>query len=102
MPPVREVPAEAAAPLERVEVRPGVFLKLNSTDKARYAQMAADEEAARSAYLAITQPAPEGEPTEDWKRADIDAYAESKGIDTTGAPNKAAAIALIEEGPANG
>lgn len=38
-------------------------------------------------------PYPDGEPSEDWKRPELDAYAaEVKGIDTTGLPNKTAVL----------
>ncbi|QHB37752.1 hypothetical protein I5G63_gp011 [Mycobacterium phage Imvubu] len=47
-----------------------------------------------------TQPYPEGTPTEDWKRAELDAYALAvKGIDTTQEPNKAAVVAAIQNAP---
>ena len=42
-----------------------------------------------------TQPWPAGEPTEDWKRSELDAYAADKGVDTTGLPNKAAVLAAL-------
>lgn len=35
---------------------------------------------------------PDGEPNEDWKRYELDAYAVWKGIDTTGLPNKSAVL----------
>lgn len=40
-----------------------------------------------------------GQKLEDLKRADIDALAAERGIDTTGAKNKAEAIAIIEASP---
>ena len=40
---------------------------------------------------------PEGEPTDEWKRTELDAYALAHGIDTTEAANKAAALAVIQE-----
>lgn len=43
---------------------------------------------------------PSGTPTEDWKRAELDAYAaEVKHIDTTQEPNKAAVVAAIQNAP---
>lgn len=39
---------------------------------------------------------PDGEPSEDWKRSEIDAYAAAHGIDTSHAPNKAAALDMIK------
>lgn len=42
---------------------------------------------------------PDGDPTADWTRAELDAYAlDVKHIDTTHEPNKAAVLAAINEG----
>lgn len=42
---------------------------------------------------------PDGEPSDDWRRPELDAYAEAvKGIDTTDLPTKAAVLAAINEG----
>ncbi|GFG68096.1 hypothetical protein MKUB_55860 [Mycobacterium kubicae] len=40
---------------------------------------------------------PDGEPSEHWKRPELDAYAAAHGIDTTDLPSKAAALAAINE-----
>lgn len=49
---------------------------------------------------APTQTWPDGTPTEDWKRAELDAYALSvKGIDTSQEPNKAAVVTAIQNAP---
>jgi hypothetical protein len=47
-----------------------------------------------------TQAWPDGTPNEDWKRAELDAYAASvKGIDTSQEPNKAAVVTAIQNAP---
>jgi hypothetical protein len=38
---------------------------------------------------------PEGEPSENWKRDELDAYARSKGLDTADLPNKHAVLEAI-------
>lgn len=40
---------------------------------------------------------PDGDPDDDWKRAELDAYASAHGLDTRELPNKAAALAAIQE-----
>lgn len=40
---------------------------------------------------------PAGEPADDWRRDELDAYAAAHGIDTLELPNKAAALAAIQE-----
>ncbi|AEJ91813.1 hypothetical protein THORA_14 [Mycobacterium phage Thora] len=40
---------------------------------------------------------PEGEPSEDWKRAELDAYAAAHGLDTTKLANKGEVLAAINE-----
>lgn len=40
---------------------------------------------------------PDGEPSEDWKRHELDAYAAAYGIDTSSLPNKPAALAAIKD-----
>ncbi|WP_301121053.1 hypothetical protein [Mycolicibacterium fortuitum] len=39
---------------------------------------------------------PDGEPSDQWKRPELDAYARSKGIDPTELPNKDEVLAAIE------
>jgi hypothetical protein len=53
---------------------------------------------APTAAPATTTETPEGEPSTDWSRAQLDAYASSKGIDTKDAANKKEALELIEKG----
>lgn len=50
MPAVREGGDEAPEKLERVEVRPGVFLKLNAADRKVYADLAEKEATDRAAW----------------------------------------------------
>jgi hypothetical protein len=40
---------------------------------------------------------PEGKPTDKWTVAQLQAYADERGIDLTGAANKAAMVAVIQE-----
>lgn len=40
---------------------------------------------------------PDGEPNDDWRRPQLDAYAAAHGIDTTDLPTKAAVLAAITE-----
>lgn len=40
---------------------------------------------------------PEGEPDDDWKRPELDAYAKSKGIDADALPNKDAVLDAIRK-----
>lgn len=77
MPAVREDTGEQPVQLERVEVRPGVVLKLSPADKAAYA--AAQKQAA--ADRAAWEKAVVGEPVEAEAQADAD----------TGAPDVDAA-----------
>lgn len=58
------------------------------------------QEPAPQPSTAPTQAWPEGTPNEDWKRAELDAYAASvKGIDTSQEPNKAAVVTAIQNTP---
>lgn len=55
---------------------------------------AAEKEAAEKA-AAEAGGFPEGDPSEDWKGAQLDAYAQAKGVDLKGAATKAEKVAAI-------
>jgi hypothetical protein len=56
--------------------------------------------AREAGLLDSAAPYPDGEPSEDWKRPELDAYAAAvKGLDTTGLPNKPAVLDAIASAP---
>jgi hypothetical protein len=90
VPSVRE-PGDNPQPLEVVEVRPGVFLKLNAADRKAHEQAAYEEQRARGAWERTVVGAPEPVPQvggetdlSKLSKADLVALAKQRDIDATG------------------
>jgi hypothetical protein len=90
VPSVRE-PGDNPQPLEVVEVRPGVFLKLNAADRKAHEQAAYEEQRARGAWERTVVGAPEPVPEvggesdlSKMSKADLVALAKQRDIDPTG------------------
>lgn len=102
MPAVENATADEPVKLERVEVRPGVVLKLSPKDAQAYADRMAAEAADRAAYQALVaggsaeqQPATNAEPSlMVLTKAELAMIAEGRGLATSGSkPAIAARIA---------
>lgn len=65
--------------------------------EAKAAAAAAKAEADAKAKADAERGYPEGDPVEDWKGAELDAYAKAKNIDLAGASNKADKVAAIQK-----
>ncbi|HEY1176481.1 MAG TPA: hypothetical protein VGF17_10010 [Phytomonospora sp.] len=79
----------------------GVLYEAGSTPPANVAEQITNEKAwddsdADSAPEPPAPAYPEGEPSEDWKGDQLDAYASEKGVDLSGAKTKADKVAAIQ------
>lgn len=86
----REALAPAAVTSGALKSQPGAL----PSDPGGYAAQP-DTPVVQEAPAAEKGAWPDGSPDEDWKRSELDAYAASKGIDTTNLPNKAAVLAAL-------